>query len=57
MFWTLGNFVWPRLSDAGATTAVGQVIVRPDGSNEACMIPAFITTSGRPELTGPPDCS
>jgi hypothetical protein len=22
VFWTLGNFVWPRLSDAGATTAV-----------------------------------
>jgi len=56
VFWTLGNFVWPRLSDAGATTAVGRVIVDPDGSIEACLIPAFITTSGQPELTGKPSC-
>lgn len=56
VFWTLGNFVWPRLSDAGATTGIGRVIVSPDGSIEACLIPAFISTSGRPELTGSPTC-
>lgn len=56
VFWTLGNFVWPRLSDAGATTAVGRVIVSPDGSIDACMIPAFIANSGQPELTGRPPC-
>ena len=56
VFWTLGNFVWPRLSDAGATTAVGRVVIRSDGAIEACLIPAFIATSGRPELTGPPPC-
>ena len=56
VFWTLGNFVWPRLSDAGATTAVARVVVEPDGSIEACLIPAFITTSGQPELTGPAHC-
>lgn len=56
VFWTLGNFVWPRFSDAGATTAVGRVVVRPDGAMEACLIPAFIEVSGRPELTGPPPC-
>ncbi len=56
VFWTLGNFVWPRLSDAGATTAVGRVIIDPDGGVEACLIPAFIETSGRPELRGEPTC-
>ncbi len=56
VFWTLGNFVWPRFSDAGATTAVGRVVIGPDGAIEACLIPAFIATSGRPELTGPPSC-
>ena len=56
VFWTHGNFVWPRLSEAGATTGVGRVVVHPDGDMEACLIPAFIATSGRPELTGPPPC-
>ena len=56
VFWTLGNFVWPRLSDAGSTTAVARVVIDPDGGVEACLLPAFITTSGRPELTGPAPC-
>jgi poly-gamma-glutamate capsule biosynthesis protein CapA/YwtB (metallophosphatase superfamily) len=56
VFWTLGNFVWPRLSDAGATTAVGRVVIAADGGVEACLIPAFIETSGRPELRGEPTC-
>ncbi len=56
VFWTLGNFVWPRLSDAGSTTAVARVVVDRDGGLEACLLPAFITTSGRPELTGPAPC-
>ncbi len=56
VFWSLGNFVWPRLSDASATTAVARVVVHPDGTIEACKIPAFIRTHGRPELTGDPSC-
>ncbi|MDJ0924058.1 MAG: CapA family protein [Acidimicrobiia bacterium] len=56
VFWTLGNFVWPRLSDAGATSAIGRVVVAPDGSIDACMIPIFIRTSGRPELDGSIPC-
>lgn len=56
VFWTLGNFVWPRLSDAGATTGVARVVIHPDRSIEACLIPAFIETSGRPVLTGEPPC-
>lgn len=57
VFWTLGNFVWPRLSDASATTGIGRVVVSPDGGISACVVPAFIETSGRPVLQGDPPCS
>ena len=56
VFWGLGNFVWPHNSQASATTAVARVVVAPDGSLEACMIPAFIETHGHPVLTGEPAC-
>lgn len=56
VFWGLGNFVWPRHSTAGATTAVARAIVRPDGSIDACLIPAFIENPGQPVLTGEPEC-
>ncbi len=46
--WSLGNFVWPRLSDAGATTAIAQFIVEPDGSISACLVPTFIESDGHP---------
>ncbi len=52
VFWTLGNFIWPRLSDAGATTAIARVTFRADGGVETCMTPVFIETSGRPEVRG-----
>jgi len=57
VFWTLGNFVWPRLSDASATTAVARVVVSPEGDVSACLIPVFIETSGRPVVQEPPPCS
>ena len=56
VFWGLGNFVWPRQSTAGSTTAIGRAIVHPDGSIEACLIPAFIENSGQPVTTGEPQC-
>lgn len=56
VFWGLGNFVWPHNSHASATTAVARAIVSPDGSIEACMIPAYIETHGHPVLTGEPGC-
>lgn len=56
VFWGLGNFVWPRQSAAGATTGVARAIVHPDGSVEACLIPALIENAGQPVLTGEPDC-
>jgi poly-gamma-glutamate synthesis protein (capsule biosynthesis protein) len=46
--WSLGNFVWPRLSAAGATSAIAQVVVEPDGSVDACLIPVVIESSGHP---------
>jgi poly-gamma-glutamate capsule biosynthesis protein CapA/YwtB (metallophosphatase superfamily) len=54
--WSLGNFVWPNFSVPGSTTAVARVVVSPDGSMESCLIPAFISSPGRPELTGDPEC-
>ncbi|MDH3518379.1 MAG: CapA family protein, partial [Acidimicrobiia bacterium] len=56
VFWTLGNFVWPFLSVPSATTAVGRVVVSPEGSFAACLIPAFIERSGQPVLRGTPRC-
>ena len=56
VFWGLGNFVWPNYSKAASTTGVGRAIIRPDGSIEACLIPAFIERPGQPVLTGEPDC-
>ena len=48
--WSLGNFVWPRLSQAGATTAVAQFIVEPNGFISACLIPTEIEASGHPVI-------
>lgn len=46
--WNLGNFVWPSMSTAGATTAIGQFIVEPDETISACLIPTFIESDGHP---------
>lgn len=54
--WSLGNFVWPNLSPESSTTAVARVSVAPDGAIEACLVPAFISSPGRPEITGDPPC-
>lgn len=51
--WGLGNFVWPRLSDAGAKTAVAQVIVEPDGTMTSCLVPTFIERDGHPVVQVP----
>lgn len=56
VFWTLGNFIWPRLSDASATTAVARVVVTPDGSITGCLVPAFIERPGEPVLQAAPVC-
>jgi hypothetical protein len=56
VFWTLGNFIWPRLSDASATTGVARLEISASGEVDACLLPAFISRNGQPELTGPLDC-
>lgn len=56
VFWSLGNFVWPNFSVAGSTTAVARAVVAPDGTIEACLIPALIESSGHPVLTAEPNC-
>ena len=56
VYWTLGNFIWPRLSDASATSGVARLEIRADGSMDACLLPAFIERSGQPSLTGPRSC-
>jgi hypothetical protein len=54
VFWNLGNFVWPRLSQAGATTAVAEWIVEPDGTVTSCLLPVEIDERGVPAPTGAP---
>jgi len=56
VFWSLGNFVWPNFSVAGSTTGVARAVIHPDGTIEACLIPAFIENPGQPALTGEPEC-
>jgi poly-gamma-glutamate synthesis protein (capsule biosynthesis protein) len=46
--WSLGNFVWPRLSLAGATSAIAQFVVEPDGTFGACLVPVVIESDGHP---------
>ena len=52
--WGLGNFVWPRITVPSATTAVARVIVEPDGTIGACLIPVEIVRSGHPSFSGEP---
>jgi hypothetical protein len=50
IFFSLGNFVWPRLSTASATTAVAEVHVTPQDKFTARLLPAEIESSGHPVL-------
>jgi hypothetical protein len=54
--WSLGNFVWPRQSTAGSTTAVAREVIDPEGDLTACLVPAEIESSGHPVLTVEPPC-
>jgi poly-gamma-glutamate synthesis protein (capsule biosynthesis protein) len=50
IFYGLGNFVWPRFSVEGSTTAVAEVVVRPDGTILGRLLPAEIVSDGHPIL-------
>ena len=53
IFYSLGNFAWPRQTAASRDTAVGQVIVGADGSYRACFLDATIVAHGQPALDDP----
>ena len=50
IFYGLGNFVWARFSAESSTTAVAEVVVRPDGSITGRPLPATIVSDGHPVL-------
>ncbi len=57
VFWSLGDFVWPVLEWRSEESAIAEIIVEPDGTVSARMIPAYIVSHGHPELRGDPDPS
>ncbi|MGZ4155343.1 MAG: CapA family protein [Actinomycetota bacterium] len=50
VFYSLGNFVWPHLSEEGSTTGVAEVRVTPTGAFHARLLPAYIVSDGHPVL-------
>lgn len=56
VFWTLGNFIWPKFSDLSATSGVARLEIDPAGAVVACILPAFIAAPGQPELVGAKTC-
>jgi Bacterial capsule synthesis protein PGA_cap len=50
IFYGLGNFVWPSFSAEGSTTAVAEVVVRPDETLRGRLLPARIVSDGHPVL-------
>jgi len=48
IFYSLGNFVWPRISEEASATAVAEVVVAPEGTIEARMVPIAIVSNGHP---------
>lgn len=50
IFYSLGNFVWPRFSEEGSTTAVAEVRVSPAGRVRGRLLPAEIVSDGHPIL-------
>jgi poly-gamma-glutamate synthesis protein (capsule biosynthesis protein) len=54
IFYSLGNFVWPRLGPVLRATAVAEVTLGPDGGIRARLIPAEIVSDGHPMFVGGP---
>jgi poly-gamma-glutamate capsule biosynthesis protein CapA/YwtB (metallophosphatase superfamily) len=50
VFYSLGNFVWPHLSEEGSATAVAEVTVSPAGRIRGRLVPATIVSDGHPVL-------
>ncbi len=52
IFYSLGNFVWPRLAPDLRATAVAEVTVGPDGEMHGRLLPAEIVSDGHPAPSG-----
>ena len=52
IFYSLGNLVWPRLTQATWTSAVAEVVVEPDGTIRGRVLPVEIASNGHPVLVG-----
>jgi len=50
IFYSLGNFVWPRLAPVTSATAVAEVTVAPDGTIRGRLVPVEIVSDGHPSL-------
>jgi poly-gamma-glutamate synthesis protein (capsule biosynthesis protein) len=50
IFYSLGNFVWPRLTPTTWATVVAEVTVAPDGTITGRLLPAQIVSDGHPVL-------
>ena len=48
IFYSLGNFVWPRLTPMTSASAVAEVTVTPDGAVTGCLLPVEIVSDGHP---------
>jgi len=51
IFYSLGNLVWPRISDEASVTAVAEVTVAPDGTIHVRMVPIEIVSDGHPVVS------
>ena len=50
--WGLGHIIWPRINPVSAQTTVAKVVVHPDGTMGACLMPAEIVRHGHPVFVG-----
>ncbi len=50
IYYSLGNFVWPRLAPVTRRTGVAEVTVTPDGAIEGGLLPGEIVSDGHPVL-------
>jgi poly-gamma-glutamate capsule biosynthesis protein CapA/YwtB (metallophosphatase superfamily) len=51
IFYSLGNLVWPRISEEASASAIAEVTVAPDGTIHARMVPIEIVSNGHPVVT------
>ena len=54
IFYSLGNFVWPRLTPVTSASAVAEVTVTPDGAVIGRLLPVEIVSDGHPVLVWTP---